>query len=316
MRLKMNALALIATTVLVAGMSAQTLPDSANPATATAGAPGPMVQARSGMVTMRVRDDNMDAAPVKGAPFCATVTTEHTQLLADGNRIHTTDSSALCRDSEGRTRREAGLNLLGAAPQMSAPKLVTIEDPVAGVRYLLNTDNKVAHKMALLPGGPAGGGISVAGVAGAPPKGEHVMIYQGTGGPGPGPDVFFRKVVINKAGQDSNEPAPTTENLGDQTIEGIHATGTRMTTTIPSGKMGNEKPIVVTSERWYSSELKATVMTKHNDPWAGELKTQFTNVNTSEPDASLFAVPSDYQVVHDKAGPFTIQMYSPTPPAP
>ena len=35
------------------------------------------------------------------------------------------------------------------------------------------------------------------------------------------------------------------------------------------------------------------VMTKHNDPWAGELKTQFTGVNTAEPDPSLFTVPAD-----------------------
>jgi hypothetical protein len=67
-----------------------------------------------------------------------------------------------------------------------------------------------------------------------------------------------------------------------------------MTHTIPAGKMGNEKPITVTSERWYSPELKATVTTKHNDPWAGELKTELKSVSASEPDASLFAVPADY----------------------
>jgi hypothetical protein len=264
------------------------------------------------MISMHV--DSMDAAPAKGAPFCATVTTEHTQLLADGNRIHTTDSSELCRDSEGRTRREAGLNLLGAAPQTSAPKLITIDDPVAGVRYLLDADNKVAHKTALADG-PATVGIRVAGSAGAPAKGGQVMIYDGTDTGNSGSNVMFHKVFVNKAGPDSSEPEPSSENLGNQTIDGIQAMGTRMTTTIPSGKMGNEKPIVVTSERWYSSELKATVMSKHSDPWAGDLKTQFTNVTASEPDASLFTVPSDYKIVEDKAGPFTIQMASPGRPA-
>jgi hypothetical protein len=123
-------------------------------------------------------------------------------------------------------------------------------------------------------------------------------------------NIFFKR-----AGQAPDEPAPATENLGDQTIDGIHATGTRMTTTIPAGKMGNEQPILVTSERWYSPELKATVMTKHSDPWAGELKTQFTNVNTSEPDSSLFLVPGDYKVMDEKAGPFIIQKPGmPTPP--
>ena len=126
--------------------------------------------------------------------------------------------------------------------------------------------------------------------------------------------TFSTNMLYRKAGQDSNEPAPATENLADQTINGIHATGTRITTTIPSGKMGNDKPIVVTSERWYSPDLKATVMTKHDDPWAGELETQFINVNASEPDPSLFTVPSDYKIVDDKDGPVTVRMVGPAPP--
>jgi hypothetical protein len=30
--------------------------------------------------------------------------------------------------------------------------------------------------------------------------------------------------------------------------------------------MGNEQPMLVTSERWYSPELKATIITRLNDP--------------------------------------------------
>jgi len=86
-----------------------------------------------------------------------------------------------------------------------------------------------------------------------------------------------------------------------------------MTTTIPAGQMGNDKPIVVTSEQWYSADLKATVMTKHSDPWAGELKTEFTNVNTAEPDPSMFSVPSDYRIADDKNGQVRIQMAAPLP---
>src|SRR5262249_37559920 len=192
------------------------------------GAPLAPLQAGPGIVSMHV--DGMDAAPVKGAPFCATVITEHTQSLADGNRIHTTDSSTLCRDSEGRTRREAGLNLLGATQPTSAPKLITITDPVAGVRYLLDSDNKIAQKIPL----PPEAGFSTAGGAAHLPE-KQVMIYQRTAGPepggpgpgGPGPDVFFHDVMVKKAGADSGEAAPKSENLGDQTIDGIHVTGTR-----------------------------------------------------------------------------------------
>jgi hypothetical protein len=248
-------------------------------------------------------EDNMDVTPVKGAPFCAAVTTEHTQAFADGNRIHTAENSNICRDSEGRTRHEASLNLLGAGPQVSAHKLITILDPVGGVRYMLDSENKIAHKMTLPPPGSASD-------RGLPNGGEMFIMRSASGAAG---QTFSTNMSYRKAEHDSNEAAPTTEHLADQTINGIHATGTRITTTIPSGKMGNDKPILVTSERWYSSDLKATVMTKHDDPWAGELETQFTSVNTSEPDPSLFTVPSDYKIVDDKDGPVSIRMVGPVP---
>ena len=305
MHWKMNVLALMVAGTLVGSAAAQGSPESG--LMPGGGVGGAALQTRTGMVTMRI--DTMDAAPVKGAPFCATVVTEHTQSLADGNRIHTSDSSMLCRDSEGRIRREAGLNLLEAGQQTSAPKLITIVDPIAGVRYMLDTENKIAQKMPLLPEA----GVTTAAVPGpAHAPGKQVMIYQRTGGPGS--DVMFNDVTVKKIGPDSGEPAPNTENLGDQTIDGIHVTGTRMTHTIPAGKMGNEKPITVTSERWYSPELKATITTKHNDPWAGELKTELKNVSSSEPDASLFAIPADYKVIDDKDGPIRIKLHAPAPP--
>jgi hypothetical protein len=251
-------------------------------------------------------EDRMDVAPVKGSPFCASVSTEHTQNFADGNRIHSIDNSSVCRDSEGRTRRDAGLNLLPAGPRDSAPKLITIVDPVAGVRYLLDTENKIAHKAPLPPPGSSPESAL---------KGQRMLVLQ-SAEPGP-PQAFSTNMFYKRmTAKDDSEPAPTTENLGDQTINGIRATGTRITTTIPAGKMGNDQPINVVSERWFSSDLKATVMSKHEDPWAGELKTQFTGVNTSEPDSSLFTVPSDYKIVDDKNGPVTIRMAAPLPPPP
>jgi hypothetical protein len=264
--------------------------------------------AKAGMVSMRV--DDMDVEPVKGTPFCATVTTEHTQVFADGNRIHTTDNSTICRDSEGRTRRDASLNLLGAAAQSSAPKLTTIVDPVAGYRYMLDNESKTAHR---IPVGPNSKTVSFKGPGDSAEKGEQVMLYQRVGTAGP-TMAAGGNVVFKSAGRLSDDPAPTSENLGDQTIEGIHATGTRMMTTIPAGGMGNEKPIQVTSERWYSPELKAAILTKHTDPWAGELKTQLTNVNSAEPDSSLFQVPADYKVLDEKAGPFVLQKHMLAPP--
>ena len=86
------------------------------------------------------------------------------------------------------------------------------------------------------------------------------------------------------------------EDLGTQTIAGVSAQGTRYTRTIPVGQIGNEKPIVIVSEHWYSNDLQMTVMSKRSDPRFGETSYTLTNIQRSEPAASLFAVPSDYTV--------------------
>src|ERR1051326_430013 len=107
---------------------------------------------------------------VTGAPYSAQATTEITQTLSDGNQINRTETSQVYRDSEGRTRREHTLS--GAGPFMffTSPgpvtagegpvtggavtnpsgtprQMITINDPVAGVHYMLNPQDKSAVKM-------------------------------------------------------------------------------------------------------------------------------------------------------------------------
>jgi hypothetical protein len=79
-------------------------------------------------------------------------------------------------------------------------------------------------------------------------------------------------------------------------IEGVEAEGTRSTVTIPVGKVGNDRPIEIVSERWYSPELQVVVLSKHSDPFAGENVYRLTNITRGEPAASLFEVPADYTV--------------------
>jgi TonB family protein len=86
------------------------------------------------------------------------------------------------------------------------------------------------------------------------------------------------------------------ESLGKQTIEGVEAEGKRTTTTIPADAIGNERPIEMVSETWYSPELQTTIMSKRSDPRTGETTYRLTNIRRGEPDASLFQVPSDYTV--------------------
>jgi len=85
-------------------------------------------------------------------------------------------------------------------------------------------------------------------------------------------------------------------SLGKQNIEGIECDRTRIVETIPAGTIGNEQPLQIVTESWYSPELQVVVLSKHSDPRTGETTTRMANVLRSEPDESLFKVPSDYTV--------------------
>ncbi len=91
-----------------------------------------------------------------------------------------------------------------------------------------------------------------------------------------------------------------TEDLGTQMVNGLAATGTRTTRTIPAGAIGNQQAIQIVREAWVSVDLKVPVLIKSSDPRFGSTVMQLTNIVRAEPDAALFQVPANYDVT---AGP-------------
>ena len=89
---------------------------------------------------------------------------------------------------------------------------------------------------------------------------------------------------------------PVKESLGKKIVEGVECEGTRTTVTIAAGTIGNERPIDIVSERWYSPELQVVVSSRHSDPRFGETSYRLANVTRAEPDKSLFVPPADYKV--------------------
>lgn len=248
---------------------------------------------------------------VKSAPYSADVVTETSQTLADGNHVRQTSTAKVFRDSEGRVRTEQSLGGLGAlAVNSSLPQVVFINDPVAGVNYALNVNNKTASKTPWARGGrgpqqnsagrPQAASPRVQGQSGPPPGGRRWGQRDAQGPSGPagqaGRGGPFRQNV-------------KTESLGHQTIEGVQAEGTRTTMTIPAGQMGNEAAIQIVTERWYSAELQTVVMSRHSDPRVGETVYRLANVSRAEPAPSLFQAPADYKVTDARGG------RGPMPPA-
>ena len=95
---------------------------------------------------------------------------------------------------------------------------------------------------------------------------------------------------------EAENPNVKKEDLGSQNIEGVMATGSRVTTIIPAGEIGNDKEIRVVSEQWFSDDLQVLVMTRHSDPRSGETVYRLRNILRAEPDQNLFTVPGDYTI--------------------
>lgn len=226
-------------------------------------------------------------ATIAGAPYSAQTTTQRIQVLADGNRIEQDTSGSVARDGQGRVRREESLPLPGANSD-EAPHIVMIDDPVNQVHWTLDAQKKLAMKMPF----PSGkNGIVYATSAASANADQPSLISSGAASTQPAV-----KVQMGTLAFDSNDAKTEKTDLGMQTIEGVPAQGTRITRTIPAGQIGNEQPIVITTETWYSPDLKVLIMSKSSDPRMGDTIYQLTNIQRSEPPATLFQPPDDYTV--------------------
>ena len=108
-------------------------------------------QSATAVATVGAMALNRGGAPVVGAPYSATITNESIQTLADGNRIVQNITGTIARDSQGRTRQDAPLPMIGNLSAANAPHLVFIRDPVAQTSYTLNLTEKIAQKMPAPP---------------------------------------------------------------------------------------------------------------------------------------------------------------------
>ena len=202
-------------------------------------------------------------ATVTGAPYSAVEVRTSQQVLAAGGVIQRTEQTNVFRDSQGRVRRET----TRTGPDGQTHARVTISDPVAGVVQELDAKNKTAFtRPARFP--------SHAQTAGTPTR------------PAAQADANVKR-----------------ETLAAQTMNGIIASGTRVTRTIPAGTIGNSQAIATVRETWMSDDLKVPLMTKVSDPRTGTSTAELTNINRSQPDPTLFQIPADYTVKKAPGGP-------------
>lgn len=209
-----------------------------------------------------------NAAPVTDAPYSAVEVRTSQQTLANGTVIQHQQQTQVYRDSMGRTRTE----LTMTRPDGQTFTRVVVRDPVAGVMLEIDPQHQTVHQMKIRTAAAPSGTTSTA----TPRRGP-----------------------MNRTGNASAQ----TENLGVQTVNGMNATGTRITRTIAAGAQGNSQAIQSVRETWYSSDLQVPVMVKTSDPRTGTSTMQLNNIVRAEPDPSLFQAPAGYTVVQGGRGP-------------
>ncbi len=122
---------------------------------------------------------------VAGAPFSGVEVRTFQEQLANGNSISRTSQTTLYRDTMGRTRSEVTVT-----PDASTGKqpftMITISDPVAGVRHELNSSAMTSRSnripMAHAGSGRGGRGNSQARPATPPASGADAAARPGRGG--------------------------------------------------------------------------------------------------------------------------------------
>lgn len=224
----------------------------------------------------------MPASAVTGMPYSGVREFEHSQTLADGTHVsQKNELQKIWRDADGRTRTERLMGPPGHTADM--PTIIEITDSVAGYRYTLDQQRKIAHRVPIAPQ-------------------PHLPL--------PRPTTTASSDATGKTGMIFTRQARAPrkmqrESLGTKTIEGILVEGHRTIMTIPAGEVGNDRPISNVSESWFSPELNDNIELTSSDPRTGQTTTRLTNIDRNNPDPTLFQVPADYEVV-DEQGPFSI----------
>lgn len=206
---------------------------------------------------------------VAGMPYSADQVSENVQTLADGTHIkQPTGIRKVWRDLQGRTREERQVGYPTRQGEKASFSIVEVRDPVEGFAYVMDEENKIAHRLVLVE-------------------------------PGTSPRLMTAPVrsaaAVAKAKTES-----TTEKIGPENMEGLLVEGMKSTRTTPVGEVGNDRPLVTTNESWFSKELNVTVLMRTSDPRSGDHTTRLTNVSRTSPDPSLFAPPPSYKVVEEK----------------
>jgi hypothetical protein len=221
----------------------------------------PVIRVQDGGTSGRM--ESIFIPPKPGAPFSFTLATEWTRPMNNGGSFTLTNERHIVRDSKGRIYQERWILVPKGSKIKSWMDIFQITDPEQHTWYNCKTATKECDlfRYHLTTQDKF-----------EPPTSVSGPLSDGTG---------FRQH----------------EDLGLSNTQGIETHGYRETTTFNPGVMGNDKPMNVTREFWYSPQLAVNLISIVDEPMTGKQVFTATELSTAEPDPSFFEVPSEYKIV-------------------
>jgi hypothetical protein len=211
-----------------------------------------------------VQVQTIDIPPFPGAPFHATITANVTRALADGSSQTVMNADSVARDSSGRIYRERRRLVPNLGEQTPQPREIQIFDPTIHRKLICNPATRTCTAQSY--------------------PGMLIAPIRAITGPLAGSRGYIQSV-----------------GLGDKTIDDLNVTGTRETTTYNPGVLGNQSPLTVMKEIWYSPQLDLNLSVRRADPRFGLQDFSVDNLSLSEPDPALFAMPAGYRLASSSA---------------
>jgi hypothetical protein len=215
-------------------------------------------------------------------PYTATRKVTTVQKLANGATITHTSTSKEARDSQGRTMTESKPLERGDITPALDFTHVTVVDPVAHTWIIWNSQGKQATLMHMAEPRQ----LASASRPAVPP------VLLGTAG-----NANTETTMIPRtAAQPRTRRDVHTEKLGGKLVGNVYAEGVRVTTTTPTGMIGNDQPLVTVAETWTAPDLKLVVLRTMDDPRTGLRTEELTDISRNEPSPTLFQVPAGYTI--------------------
>ena len=214
---------------------------------------------------------------MKNAPFSLMLATEWARSLNNGGTFTVVNNRPIKRDSVGRIYMERWALMPKGSNIPSGKGWIQIADPIAHMLYQCNVPTKVCELLTLRDTT----NLRFSADRGTSQTNTAVQNRPGS------------KTVPLKDGKGTL----TLEDLGATYVQGVACHHYRSTTTLNPGVLGNDLPMSTIREYCHSDDLGINLTSMLDSPQHGRQTFTVTEINTTEPDPSLFQPPEGYRVV-------------------